>query len=60
MKNLTQLKTIANSSGYKLKFTGDYDSNGKDKLYAMYSGKIKQSLSFTVAELNNRPFFKSE
>ena len=57
MKTLAQLKTIAKSVGYKLKFTGDFDSNGKDKLYAMYIGNTKQSSACTILELNNRPLF---
>ncbi len=58
MKNLTELKAIAKSAGYKLKFTGDFASNGKDKLYAMYIGNNRQSSCNTIVEMNNLPLFK--
>ena len=57
MKTLNQLKAIAKSAGYKLKFTGNYDSNGIDKLYSLYVGNTRQEDQLTISELNNRALF---
>ena len=50
--NLTQLKAAAYKSGFLLKFTGEYASDGTTRLYALFSGRVRKSPARTVAELN--------
>ena len=59
MLTLNQLKAIAKSEGYSIRSTGDFDSNGEDKLYAMYIGYNRQSPALTVKEMSQQKLFQS-